>query len=308
MNRRDFIKSFLSLVTLSLIAKTSFSSFTPSKAENQPFNLKIPDKNKWLNSRDQNSNYFGFLALGDMGTGWPTEYELVKLMALNSPQYFPSIILLGDIIYPSAKANLIEPNFIKPFTPLIEKGHRFYPILGNHDDHELKGKYIKQYFDIPDYYTFSSGSAQFWALNSNDLNAQQMNWFNLSAQKSKAKWKIVLVHHSPYCSGSVHKNNNHIIKTLCPSLKKYNFDLCLSGHNHLYERIGIVPEAGNCRFIVSGGGSAWLHKFEEKVYFDRQAINSCNHYLRMSGNQNQMILEAINLQGKVFDQAVLRKA
>ncbi len=308
MNRRDFIKSFLSLISLSLLGKTGSDYSLAARAENQSFNLKIPARNKWLSSLGNGSNYFGFLAIGDMGTGWATEYELIKLMALNSPQYFPSVILLGDLIYPSAKANLIEPNLIKPFSPLLDKGHRFYPILGNHDNLESKGKYIKEYFEIPEYYTFSLGPVQFWALNSNELNAQQMNWLNLSAQKSQAKWKIALLHHSPYSSGSVHKNNNHMIKTLCPSLKKYNFDLCLSGHNHLYERIGMVPEAGNCRFIVSGGGSASLHKFEQKVYFDRQAVNSCHHYLRIWGNQTQMAVEAVNLQGKVFDQAILRKA
>ena len=160
MQRREFLqKVFLSL--------WAFSSL-----QTQAQIPIIHPSNHWLPQIDS-KDYFGFLAFGDMGTGWKTQYNLISQMATNSPNLYPAIILLGDLIYPSAKANLIEPNIIKPFAPLASKGFRFYPVWGNHDWIEQKALFVKQYFDAPDYYTYKIGSAQFWTLNSNEFDDKQ---------------------------------------------------------------------------------------------------------------------------------------
>lgn len=262
----------------------------------------INSENHWLPNII--SPNFGFLAFGDMGTGWKSEYNLIAQMAQNSPQVYPAVILLGDLIYPSAKKALIEPNIIKPFEQLFRKGFRFYPIWGNHDWIEQKALFVKQYFNAPDYYSYQIGPAQFWSVNSNEFDDKQAYWLNNSLFSSKAVWKIVSLHHSPYSSGEVHRSNKNLIKSFCPILAKHKVDLCLSGHNHLYERTNKID---GVTYIVSGGGSASLHKFASSVDYSRAKVESTYHYLRIRGNINSLAIEAVNSENKIFDQALLSK-
>jgi predicted phosphodiesterase len=262
----------------------------------------IPDKNKWVPSI--NSDHFGFVAVGDMGTGWMSEYKLSALIDKLSTKDYPAIILLGDIVYPSAKKDLIEPNFIKPFQPCFDKGFRFYAVLGNHDWLAEKAIHIKNYFESPDYYTFKIGPTQFWALNSNDFNPQQAKWLDQSAKESNAKWKVALLHHSPYCSGLIHGNNFKMIERVNPILAANHFDICLSGHNHIYERLGPID---GVTYVVSGGGSAYLHKYDPKLRNETKVIKSCHHYLRAYGDSSRFAMDAIDENGNVVDSILLRK-
>ncbi|MDX1919754.1 MAG: metallophosphoesterase [Candidatus Caenarcaniphilales bacterium] len=292
MNRRDFLKLLL-LSSASLALKASPLQFAP------PI---ISARNKWVPKISSES--FGFIAMGDMGTGWKTQYELIKLANNFSPENTPAVILLGDIIYPSAKPELIDPNFIKPFAPMLEKGFKFYPVWGNHDWIADKAVHLKSYFLAPDYYNFRIGPSEIWNLNSNEFDQKQANWLNSSLASSQAIWKIVNLHHSPYSSGLVHHNNVHLIKNLCPILDAHGVDLCLSGHNHLYER---TDKINSTVYVVSGGGSASLHKFADKVDFPRLSINSSHHFLHVTGNYLNLSLKSIDIKGNLIDQTALTK-
>ena len=297
MNRRQFLK--ISLSTLLALNCIPFNSKGLAVASN---GSKIPRKNKWLPRID--SDEFGFLAIGDMGTGWKTQKDLIALMSTLPANQFPAVLLLGDIIYPAAKADLLESNLIQPFEPMLKAGNIFYPCWGNHDWLEKEAIHLKQYFDAPDYYSFSIGPADFWALNSNKFDSAQANWLSNSLANSKSTWKIVFLHHSPYSSGKVHHTNKNMIQHVCPILNDYKVDLCLSGHNHLYER---TEKIGNVTYIVSGGGSASLHSYEETVDFPRAYIDNIHHFIAVQGNSHNLSLKAFNLKGQAFDQLRLIK-
>jgi len=294
MNRRQFLKLSLATVIGALMPGTALPLSSPI--------VSLPHRNRWLSSLE--GDEFAFLALGDMGTGWQCEYDLVALMAQSPAAVYSAILLLGDLLYPSAKAELLEPNLVKPFTPLIERGFRFYPVWGNHDWIEREAQVVKDFFVAPNYYSFRLGPAQFWALNSNNFNPAQASWLEGGLRTSQARWKIVALHHSPYSSGVVHHSNQHLIQHLCPLLSAYRVDLCLSGHNHLYER---TEKINNVVYITSGGGSASLHKFDDKVDFPCAKVKSCHHFLRIAGNWSSVLIQAVERNGQIFDECVISK-
>lgn len=58
-----------------------------------------------------------------------------------------------------------------------------------------------------------------------------------------AKWRVVAMHHSPYdVNASDDFFNNLSRSTIAPYLDKYDIDLCLGGHDHLYSRSYIVKD------------------------------------------------------------------
>ncbi|MBO4907507.1 MAG: metallophosphoesterase family protein [Bacteroidaceae bacterium] len=87
-------------------------------------------------------------------------------------------------------------------------------------------------------YTLSYGPAQFFLLDSNrefPYLFTQRKWLRQQLQQSRAKWKIVILHH-PLISIK-HKNNNLFQRWAFKDLiEEYGVDLVLQGHEHAYGR------------------------------------------------------------------------
>ncbi len=285
-SRRNFLKASLAALVSSLSLLPAWQSKAAALAV-------LPAQNQWLQS--EGGNAFSFSALGDMGTGWSSEYKLTELIAKSSPQ---SVFLLGDILYPKADLGLIESNFAKPFSGLIAGGTRFYPCWGNHDWAEKKAINLKNYFAAPDYYTFQQGPAQFWSLNSNQFDSAQRLWFSESLKASQSKWKLVFCHHPPFSRGAVHGNSPNLIRDLVPLLDQYGVQLCLSAHSHLYERSAKI---GSTVFITSGGGSASLHDIKLAEGYQSLVCVKEHHFLSCTGNPRELKLQATGIDGRIID-------
>jgi len=271
--------------------------------------VEIPQNNHWQENLNANQDNFGFLAIGDMGTGWSTQYKLVDLMASNDIAKYSAVLLLGDISYPDGNPKLIEQNIHKPYQKLYTKEFKFYTILGNHDWHFENGKYIKEYFDVPEFYSFQIGSAEFFALNSagqdgRTFDKKQAEWLEKKLQKSRASWKIVLLHHPPFSASKAHPSNKYLQETLVPLLDKYKVNLCLAGHNHFYER---TEKIKNTVYITSGGGSASLYDLRENPDYPRAFAKKTYQYLRVTGNKKSLKLESIDSTGEIIDKITLFK-
>lgn len=296
MNRRDFLK--LILGGIAGVACLPYSL----GAQSLPPNVFIPAESLWQSYVPLNDEQFGLMAIGDLGTGWSTQHKLLKLMAQRPSRIYQGILLLGDIVYPSAKPELFQKTIIEPYQPLFREGYKLYPLVGNHDWAYKKAIHLKQLFQIPDFYSFRLGDmVEVWMLNSNDdgrlFDRQQARWLELGLQRSNATWKIVSLHHPPYSSESIHGNNQHLIKYLSPMLERYGVDLCLSGHSHLYERTKSIR---GVTYIVSGGGSASLRKYTDNNWFT-EVIYSKHHFLDILGDSKTLSLRAIDADGQVLD-------
>lgn len=146
----------------------------------------------------------------------------------------------GEIIREQEYAGFLYPDVLRS-TPLATT-------IGNHesmvDDYSLhynnpNASTLGSTESGGDYY-YSYGDTLFISLNSNSRNVEEHRQLMKEAVASHedAKWKVVLLHHDIYGSGSPHSDvdgaNLRIL--FAPLMDEFNIDLCLTGHDHSYAR------------------------------------------------------------------------
>ena len=91
------------------------------------------------------------------------------------------------------------------------------------------------------YYSYDYEYAHFVVLNTNDIasDTKQINWLKDDLDNAKdAKWKIVMMHISPYTTGDHcdKSENNGILEKLTPIFSEKHVDLVLQAHDHTYNK------------------------------------------------------------------------
>ena len=197
-----------------------------------------------------------FAIIGDTGTGTSSQYE-VGAQLTKARQMFPFefVIMLGDNIYGSERPQDFVNKFEKPYQALLDAKVPFYAALGNHDDPTQR--FYKPFnMNGERYYTFSKGSARFFALDSNYMDQEQLKWLEEQLSRATDRWKIAYFHHPLYSSGERHGSEVDLRTQVEPLFMKHGVDIVFAGHEHFYERI--KPQNGIYYFIE--GGSAKLRK------------------------------------------------
>lgn len=150
--------------------------------------------------------------------------------------------------------------------------NRFFPTPGNHDWSDA-GPYgwdtYLHYFTLPGkdvkssntssselYYDFVQGPVHFFMLdsdsseaNGNTSSSVQGRWLQTQLANSSSSWNVVVFHHAPYSSGSVHGSSDWMQWPFA----SWGADVVISGHEHIYERI---VRAGIVYFVNGLGGGA----------------------------------------------------
>lgn len=120
----------------------------------------------------------------------------------------------------------------------------FLPTLGNHDSQDgLPPTLYTQLFMLPREeasglvpernYAVSYGDARFYMLDATGDLQKIAYWLEKELKQTKEKWKIAVTHFPPYATDDAYPE----IRRLWGSLfDKYQVDLVLSGHIHLYFR------------------------------------------------------------------------
>jgi 3',5'-cyclic AMP phosphodiesterase CpdA len=198
-----------------------------------------------------------FAVIGDSGTGEKEQYEVAELMEAYRQTFgFAFVIMLGDNIYGGHEPGDFARKFEIPYKPLLAAGVRFYASLGNHDDPKLEPLYKPFNMNGERYYTFEKGDVQFFALDSNYMDARQLSWLEQNLRASKARWKICFFHHPIYNDGKMHGPDLDLRNQLSPLLKIYGVNVVFSGHEHAYERIRPVD---NIYYFVQGDSGKLVH-------------------------------------------------
>lgn len=161
---------------------------------------------------------------------------------------------------------------------------------------------VKEQIGFPDaaerYYKFQlkNGLVEFFALDSSMLTRHccgvlfwkrkfteaerrsHIAWLRTELGRSKARWKIVLLHHPFYSSALAHgvklgndgseivpKKMRILREEIEPLLKDNSVQLVLAGHDHVYEYI-LPQHAGGISHFVSGAGAKLREKdFDSKL-------------------------------------------
>ncbi len=213
-----------------------------------------------------------FAVIGDSGTGERDQYQIAREMdTYHKAVNFDFVIMLGDNIYGGHELRDFAQKFEIPYKPLLDAGVKFYASLGNHDDPKLEPLYKPFNMNGERYYTFKKDGIQFFALDSNYMDAPQLSWLEQNLRSSKAQWKISFFHHPLYNEGKMHGPDLDLRNELLPLLKNYGVNVVFSGHEHVYERLKPVD---NIYYFVQGdSGKLARHDFhrsnELAASFDR---------------------------------------
>jgi hypothetical protein len=257
--------------------------------------LKLPDK----------KDSFHFAVLGDTGTGGRDQYETGEQLA-RFRQVFPfdTALLLGDNLYGGEKPKDYVDKFERPYAALINAGVKFHAALGNHDDPNQR--LYKQFnMNGQRFYTFKpKDGIRFFALDSNYMDRQQIEWLEKELSNSASDWKIAFFHHPLYSSGERHGPDEELRRVLEPLFVKYGVTVVLTGHEHFYERL--KPQHGIYYFIA--GGSAKLRKgnirrSEQTVF----GFDTDNTFMLCEIDGDKFYFQTITRKGQTVDSGMIER-
>jgi len=191
---------------------------------------------------------YGVLLIGDVQigsknidddvNGWRDTLE--KAMQITPDAAF--ILSVGDHVQNSSSLDEYDGFLSLPQL----KNLPFVPTIGNHDNDVL----FSHHFNVPNEspalgrttaganYYFVYGNTLYMVINSNNPDYGQHKAFIRDAVKKhpKARWKIVIMHHSIYSPDIARDATLELRKNLVPIFDRYDIDVVLSGHDHIYVR------------------------------------------------------------------------
>jgi hypothetical protein len=267
-----------------------------------------------------------FIAFGDSGVGSTAQRQLAGRMASES---FDLAIHTGDVAYgaPDMSGGGSYPQYDAWLFDIYAAWLRlrpFFPVIGNHDEELGLARAYRDAFVLPDngatsgyadhaerFYSFDYGTVHFVALDT-ELAFQdpvrrqaQLAWLERDLASTTQPWRIAVVHRPPYSAGTHHGSDLAVRQYVSPLLEKYGVQLALTGHEHSYERTVPLQEQSTTgrpvTYIVTGGGGAPL--YPAGVARWTAASASVHHYMRAQAGGCVLTLEAVSIDGGVFDRA-----
>ena len=204
------------------------------------------------------SDSLTFLAFGDAGTGNSQQQKVADSMQrVCSTQGCNFAIMLGDNFYENGVKDAddaqFQTKFEQPYGPLAIP---FYAILGNHDARGNAQALIDYtdrslWWNMPAlFYEKDIDELKLIAIDSNEFNAEQIQFVDNVLRNSTAKLNIVYGHHPIYSYGQ-HGHTTDLVNHLLPILCQYQNVIYISGHDHDLQ----VLDSG-CGFPLFVSGAA----------------------------------------------------
>jgi len=305
MSRRWMLGIALAGATIAILATGLAKAQAPAPAPAAGPALTLPLKDGSLR----------FMVMGDTGTGDNGQYETAREMAALRQQFpFEFVVMVGDNIYGSDSAADYQKKFETPYKPLLDAGVKFYASLGNHDNPN-QASYALFNMGGQRYYTFRAspggvsklthGGVRFFAIDSNYLKKDQLDWLDKELGSSGSDWKICFFHHPLYSSGKTHGSALETRATLEPIFIKDGVSVVLTGHDHIYERIKL--EQGIQHFVIGSGGS--LRRGDlARTDLTEKGYDQDYVFMLAEIAGDEMYFSAVNRRGQVIDSGVVRRS
>jgi hypothetical protein len=248
-----------------------------------------------------------FAVLGDFGNGTSAQYQLADTMARVHERFkYDFVVTVGDNLYGSERPQDFKKKFEDPYKALLDAGVKFYASLGNHDSREQR--FYKLFnMDGKYFYTLKppAESVRFFALDSGQLNQEQLTWLERELESSNEEWKIPYFHHPPYSSGGRHGSDPGIREVLEPLFVKYNVSVVLTGHDHFYERI--KPQQGIVYFVVGAGGQLRRGDIDDRSPLTEKGFDTDRSFMVVEISGDEMHFNAISRTGQIIDSGVITR-
>jgi hypothetical protein len=250
-----------------------------------------------------------FAVLGDTGTGERAQYDVgAQLWRSHAVFPFEFVILVGDNMYGSERPQDYARKFELPYKPVIDAKIPFYASLGNHDDPNQV--YYKLFnMDGKRFYSFKkdklgTAGVRFFALDSNYMTREQLEWLDKELAAAGSEWKIPYFHHPLYSSGGRHGSEEDLRQQLEPLFLKYGVNVVFAGHEHFYERL--KPQKGI--YYFTAGGSAKLRGGDiRKTAMTEVGFDSDNSYMLVEIADDQMHFQTLSRTGRLVDSGTLTR-
>lgn len=278
---------------------------------------------------------FTYLVLGDSGTLNSGQLGLAEVLNQEEAQL---MIHVGDLAYPDGTDEEMTERHFGVYAPLFKR----VPLFPSPGDHDLRTNWGEPYREAlippggwnsgePFWYSFTHGNVRFISLDTKDTEdharrygyignptSDQYQWLlrQLSAARADPgiDWIVVYFHHAPYSAATGfggHGSHLPTRRALAPLFDGYRVPLVFSGHDHDYQRSKpirgnqVVDDNEGTVYVVSGGGGGrrtfrgtgadWFTAYSEQVY----------QFVRVRVDHYTMRLEAVNIDGDVFDSVEL---
>jgi 3',5'-cyclic AMP phosphodiesterase CpdA len=286
--RRSLVVALLAVVVPSLApAQQTMAPTQELKLPNKPGSLK-------------------FAVIGDSGQPGDGQTAIAKQMTAWRARYpFEFVIMAGDNLYGRERPGDYEKKFSIPYRPLIDAGVEFYASLGNHDD-DGQTQYKLFNMNGNKYYSFKpKDGVRFFALDTNYVDAKQLEWLGKELAASGSDWKIAFFHHPLYSSGETHGSADAQRELLEPLFVKHGVDIVIAGHEHFYERI--KPQKGITYFTL--GSSSKLRKGDlRKSGMTASGTDTVYTFMLVEIAGDEMHFQAISDKGVTVDSGTVRRA
>ena len=274
------------LILFALLAYVAASGQAP------PGGLALPLK----------SNSVRFAVIGDNGTGEKAEYDVGREMAAFREQFpFDFVVMLGDNMYGGESPDDFKKKFEDPYKALLDGGVKFYASLGNHDN--PNERFYKPFnMGGKRYYSIKKGNAEFFALDSTYMDAEQLAWLDKQLAGSSAAWKICFFHHPLYSDGKFHGPDKDLRTRIEPIFEQRGVKVVLSGHEHVYERI--KPQNGIYYFVLGNSGELRPHNLRPSAIMAK-GFDSDRCFMLVEIAGDDFYFDTISRTGNTIDSGML---
>ena len=290
----------------------------------------------------QNDKPFTFLYFGDAQNGMETVYPRLVRKAYLSTAEAKFAIFCGDLVDTGSH----EHSWDGWFNALgfLASNYPIMPVPGNHEYDTYKGddgnerqvitNLWRPLFTLPENgpdsmkercYTFTYNGVRLIGLDSAQGAYQfrgedeTARWLENVLKNNTSRWTIVYFHHPIYSSA---KGRNHAEwrQAIKPLFDRYQVDLVLQGHDHVYMRTGLhtpkvdaidlknasdLDPTSTTVYMTSVAGEK-MYELEDKPFFVK-TVTETQLFQVIEINGNTLTLAAKTASGQVVDSFFLVK-
>lgn len=253
-----------------------------------------------------------FAVIGDSGRGTPEQHAVAdQMVRVRDTFKYEFVLMVGDNIYEGpATAEDYRLKFEEPYRDLLDAGVRFFASLGNHDD-PRQVDYAPFNMDGERYYSFAPPEdpltrlrtrVEFFALDSTNLDTAQVGWLDERLAASRARWKIVFLHHPLYTSGRYRNTSRAHRLALEPVFRRHDVNAVFSGHEHIYQRSDLQH---GIQYFVSGGAGSLRPGDGVAAPFVARSYSEDYHFMVVEIEDDALHFQAIARSGDTIDAGTL---
>jgi hypothetical protein len=264
-----------------------------------------------------------FRVIGDSGWATAPQFQIADQME-NSPADL--LMHVGDIVYYAFDHFNADLRCFSIYHEQM-RSTPWFLALGNHDSYADRTAALQSFYlptnsvtGTEHFYSFDHGDVHFVALWA-DLQggadykpgSPEYNWLEQDLAATTKPWKFLFFHHT-WRSSSSHSVDDYDLNGILDSAqmdqsfgelaRRYGVQIIFNGHDHVYERL--APSGGPMSF-VSGGGGAILYQLI-RIHPDNIQFTARYHFLRVAVEGDQATVEAVGLDGNVFDRVHLQRS